>query len=267
MKLYVKAFSSYRGKLDATEIKKELKSKYKLDTRRQDTFIHLAVYGAQLLNDKIDIKSSDELYITSGAGNIEILQKTNYYVCFEKSYLKPFDFINMVGNTTSYYVANSLGIKDKNTFQISNHFTFINTLISVFASLSVSKSEAILGCVDLCTNPNEVIKRVLGIDEDVEVVSGVNYQKLSLSSKDAIAEVEFDTKIYSLEEIQELVKTSELEVMVSMRCKALELPKDSEYFETMPSYYLNKTAQERRNLLYIDCFENSYKIIKIMSLV
>ncbi len=267
MKLYVKAQSSYRGALDASEIKKELKTKYKLDTRRQDTFIHLAVYGAQLLKDKVEINSSDELYITSGVGNIDVLQKTNKYVYEEKEFIKPFDFINMLGNTTSYYVANSLGIKDKNTFQISNHFTFINTLISVFASLSISQNEAILGSVDLCTNPNEVIKRVLGLDEAAEVTSSVNYQKLSLSASGAIAQVEFCTKIYSLQEIQEVVKNSDLSVMASYRCEFLECFKDSEYFETMPSYYLNKTVQEKKNLLYIDCFENSYKIIKIISLV
>jgi len=266
MKLYVKAQSSYRGNLDASEIKKELKTKYKLDTRRQDTFIHLAVYGAQLLKDKIDISSSDELYITSGVGNIDVLQKTNKYVYKDKEFIKPFDFINMLGNTTSYYVANSLGVKDKNTFQISNNFTFINTLISVFASLSVSKNEAILGSVDLCTNPNEVIKRVLGLDEDAEVTSSVNYQKLSLSSSGAIAEVEFDTKIYSLQEVQELIKNTDLKVMASPRCKDLDSLKDNEYFETMPSFYLNKTIQENENLLYIDCFENSYKIIKIIGL-
>ncbi|MCK9492015.1 MAG: hypothetical protein M0Q24_07985 [Sulfurimonas sp.] len=266
MKLYVKAVSSYRGHLDGSEIKKELKTKYKLDTRRQDTFIHLAIYGAQLLKDKVEISSSDELYITSGVGNIDVLQKTNKYVYEEKEFIKPFDFINMLGNTTSYYVANSLGLKDKNTFQISNNFTFINTLISVFASLNLSQNEAIIGSVDLCTNPNEVIKRVLGLDEDAEVTSSVNYQKLSLSSSGAIAEVEFDTKIYSLQEVQELIKNSDLKVMTSPRCKGLDSLKDSEYFETMPSYYLNKTIQEKEKMLYIDCFEDSYKIIKIIAL-
>ncbi|MDA3909685.1 MAG: hypothetical protein PF437_11420 [Sulfurimonas sp.] len=267
MKLYVKALSSYRGDVDASTIKKELKSKYKLDTRRQDTFIHLAVYGAQLLKDEIAIDCCDELYITSGVGNIDVLQKTNKYVYHEKDFIKPFDFINMLGNTTSYYVANSLGIQDKNTFQISNNFTFINTLISIFASLSVSKNEAILGSVDLCTNPKEVIKRVLGLDEEVDVISSVNYQKISLSCSDAIGEIEFDAKIYSLDEVQKFLKSTDLEVMASLRCKDLECSKDSQFFETMPSFYLNKTLKKKGSLIYIDCFENSYKIIKIISLV
>ena len=38
-----------------SDIKKELKQRYKLDTRRQDDFIHLAVFGAQRLKEKTTI--------------------------------------------------------------------------------------------------------------------------------------------------------------------------------------------------------------------
>lgn len=266
MKLYVKAWSSYRGNLKEFDVKKELKSRYKLDTRRQDTFIHLAVYGAQLLKDRVSIASDDELYITSGVGNVDVLQKTNNYVKEHKEFIKPFDFINMLGNTTSYYVANSLGLKDKNTFQISDNFTFINTLISVFASLHVSKKEAVLGSVDLATQPQEVIQRVLGVDKETSVTSSVNYQKLSLSPRDALAQIEFDTNIYSLEEIKSLLQANSSKVVSSIRCGDLELPKDKEFFETMPSFYINQAIQKREDLLYIDCFENSYKIIKVSNL-
>lgn len=266
MKLYVKAYSSYRGNLKEFDVKKELKSSYKLDTRRQDTFIHLAVYGAQLLKDKISIDPYDELYITSGVGNVDVLQKTNNYVKEHNEFIKPFDFINMLGNTTSYYVANSLNLKDKNTFQISDNFTFINTLISVYASLHVSQKEAVLGAVDLATEPQEIIQRVLGIDKELAVTSSVNYQKLSLSPLNALAQIEFDTKIYSLEEIQTLLQENTLDLMVSIRCKDLAPLKEREFFETMPSFYLNQAIQTKKDLLYIDSFENSYKIIKVINL-
>lgn len=120
MKLYIKAYSSYEDDVKEFDLKKELKQKYKLDTRRQDTFIHMAVYGAQKLKELTDIDVDDELYITSGLGNIDVLQKTNNYVHHLNEFIKPFDFINMLGNTTSYYVASSLGIKGKthSRFQI-----------------------------------------------------------------------------------------------------------------------------------------------------
>ena len=255
MKLYVKGCSSYKGDLEDLDPKKELKQTYKRDTRRQDKFIHLALYGALRLKDECLINSDDELYITSGVGNMEVLQKSYAYVFEQKEILRPFDFINMLGNTTSYYVASALGVKSKNIFQISNNFTFINTLISIYASLYISKKEAVLGSVDLATSPQSLIKRVLGVSTEIEVLSAVNYQKLSLNAENAIASIEFDTKIYSLKEVQDRVKSSSSNVVYTS--------KDSEYFETMPSYYINRAIEQKKSLLYVDSFEDKYKIILV----
>jgi len=266
MKLYVKAYSSYIGDIKEFDVKKELKQKYKLDTRRQDTFIHLAVYGAQKLRENTDINLDDELYVTSGLGNIDVLQKTNNYVGKEGNFIKPFDFINMLGNTTSYYVASSLGLKGKNTFQISDNFTYINTLISVFASLNISKKDAVLGSIDLATQPDEIIKRVLGVDKETKVTSSVNYQKLSLNEDGALAYMEFDSKSYSLDEINEILKTTSLDVISSMRCRKLDTNKYDEYFETIPAYALSKAIESNSDLLYIDCYDSKYKLLKLINI-
>ncbi len=254
MKLYVKAFSTYRGDLNTFDVKKELKQRYKRDTRRQDKFIHLALYGALLLKDKVDIGMDNELYITSGVGNIDVVQKANTSVNEEKSYLKPFDFINLLGNTTSYYVATALGMKGKNIFQISNNFTFINSLISIYASLHISKKEALLGSVDLVSTPDEIIKRVLGLEKSRDVMSGVNYQKLSLSPDNSIASVEFDSEIYSKKEIDSVVSKADVRVIFS---------NEGEYFETQASYYLNRAIEQKENLLYVECYKECYKTILV----
>jgi hypothetical protein len=263
MKLYIKAYSSNRANLNASEVKKELKAKYKLDTRRQDAFIHLAVYGAKKLQDEIDISVDDELYVTSGVGNIDVLQKTNMYVKEENEFIKPFDFINMLGNTTSYYIASSLGLKNKNTFQISDNFTFLNTLISVYASLNVSKSEAILGAIDLITEPNEIIKRVLDIDEEVKVVSSVNYQKLSLDATKALASVEFDANFYTYEEIKNILEDETFKIIVSIKCTALEYEKNEYYNETYASSVLNDAIRTQKNTLFVEFYNDRYKIMRI----
>lgn len=266
MKLYIKNYSSYRSDRDSVEIKKVLKQKYKVDTRRQDEFIHLALYGAQLLKEKVDISEDDELYLTSGIGNIDVVQRTNTYIYEEKQPLKLFDFINLLGNTTSYYVATSLGISGKNIFQISDNFTYINSLISLYASISNSKKNAILCAIDLVNTPDEVIKRVLGVDESCEVISSVNYQKFSLSADGAMAELEFDLKTYSLEELKSLLASSKEDVLASMRCRDLKLEKESKFFETMASFALNEAMKKSEDLIYIDCFEDRYKILKLKSL-
>jgi len=266
MKLYIKAYSSYRSDLDDVEIKKVLKQKYKYNTRRQDEFIHLAVYGAQLLQEKANINRDDELYVTSGVGNIDVVQKTNTTVYENHESVKLFDFINLLGNTTSYYIASALKIKGKNIFQISDNFTFINSLISIYASIKKSKKYAILCTIDVVSKTDEITKRVMDIDEASEVVSAVNYQQFSLDAKDALAELEFDSKSYSLSEINTFVKSTQEEVKFSFRCKAFKSEEKLHVFETYPSYIVNSSVEVAKDLIYIDCHNDKYKIIKVKSL-
>ena len=254
MKLYIKNFSSYRDDLEQVDLKKELKSVYRLDTRRQDRFIHLGVYGAQLLKQKCDIEVDDELYVTSGIGNADIVQKTNTYMFEENQPLKLFDFINLLGNTTSYYIAKSLGVRGKNIFQISDNFTYLNSLIGIYASLKNSGKNAIICSIDLVNNPSEVTKRVLGVSKDIRVVSAVNYQKLSLKSDDALAEIEFDSKSFSHNQIKD-----RLEDAILIQRDEMQEP----YFETIVSYKLNEAIKNRDDRVIIESFQNRYRILKL----
>ncbi len=241
MKLYIKAYSSYTLN-DELDIKKELKQKYKLDTRRQDAFIHLALYGGQLLKEKCEIKKDDELYLTSGVGNADIVQKTNTYMYKENQPLKLFDFINLLGNTTSYYVAKSLGMKGKNIFQISDNFTYTNTLISAYASMLNSKKDAIICSMDFMCEPDVIMKRVMGLEQNSKVVSSVNYQKLSLNPDGAIAEIEF-----GLDE--------------NSTCKTEDKP-----HETYASYIVNCALRDKKDLLHVEVFEDKKRTIKVKSI-
>jgi len=263
MKLYIKAFSSYRSDTEDIDIKKELKQTYKKDTRRKDAFIHLAMFGAQRLQDKITINSNDELYMTSGVGNAEVLQRVDEYVHRQGQCIKPFDFINMLGNTTSYYVADSLNLTGKNIFQISDNFTFINSLISIYASISSSKKNAILGSIDLINEPQEIIKRVLGIDKDTNIISSVNYQYLTLDSHNSLAKIEFDTKIYTLNEINDYLSNIDTKIYTSNRCLHVEGVKDTAFFETLASWVINNAILKSEDITYIDCIEDRYKIVTL----
>ena len=266
MTLYIKNYSSYRDDLETVDVKKELKQKYKVDTRRQDKFIHLAVYGGQLLKEKVNICEDDELYVTSGVGNIDIIQKTNTYMYEENQTLKLFDFINLLGNTTSYYIASTLGIKGKSIFQISDNFTYINTLLSLYSSIKPSKKDAILCSIDLVSSPNEIMKRVLSVEENCRLVSSVNYQKFSLKENDAIAKLDFDIISYSYDEIEKILSKNDKKIVISNRCKNFDIQSDSVFFETMASSVVNNAIKNNENLIYIDYFDNKYKLLKVESL-
>jgi len=256
MKLYIKNFSSYTSNEEDINIKKTLKQKYRYDTRRQDDFIHLAVYGAKLLQEKVEINSDDEFYLTSGVGNIDVVQRTNTAVYENNEQLKLFDFINLLGNTTSYYVASALGLKSKNIFQISDNFTYMNTLVSIYASVNNSEKDAVLCAIDLLSEPLEITKRVSGADEKQKMCSSVNYQKFSLDPKDAVAEIEFDTKIYSLEDIKAQIVYNDTQIQTQQ----------TKPFETFVSYKINKAMEKSEDLVYVECFEEKYKVIKLKSI-
>lgn len=266
MKLYVKAYTSYRSDLEDTDIKKELKEKYKVDIRRKDGFIHMGLLGALRLQEKVSIETENELYITSGLGNINILEKINDYVIQKKGYMKLFDFINMLGNTTSYYVASELGIKGKSIFQIADNFTYFNTLVSIYASLSMSKKEAVLGSIDLLSNNEKITKCLLDLPDSTSVVSSVNYQKLSLNAQDALCEVEFDIKLYSLDEVNTILENESSKIVLGKRCGDLKYEKPSVYFETYASYVLNEAIKDTEDTLYVECYNDKYKILRIKNL-
>ncbi len=241
MKLYVHGYSSFLSE-ETKDIKKILKNKYKVETRRQDAFIHLALYGAELLKEQIQIKEEDELYITSGVGDIDVIYKTNTCIYKENKPLQLFDFINFLGNTTSYYVAKSLGLKSKNIFQISDNFTYYYTLMSAYASICNNKNDVIIGSVDLVSTPPNVIKRVLGVDESTKVVSSVNFQKFSLQKQGAIASVEFNIN----------------DVDESVNCKD-----GAFYFETKMSYMLNQAIQKGSNSILSEKNGDQIKFLKV----
>lgn len=263
MKLYINALSSYRSDLEDIDVKKELKQKYKHDPRRQDTFIHLGVLGAYRLKDVANIDPLDELYVTTGIGNTDVLQRLYQYVIKDGNSIKPYDFLNMLGNTTSYYIAKALEIKGKALFQISDNFTYINTLISAYASIKISGKNAIITSCDLVTEPDIVIKSLLGIDEDKKVVSSVNYQRFSLDKKDALAELEFDTNTYTLEEIEKIIHNSAVKVYASPRCSSINAKKADVFFETIASYTINESIKNLQDMIFCDCFEDKYKILKL----
>lgn len=263
MKLYVKSVSSYRSDLESIDIKQELKQKYKYDPRRQDAFIHLGVLGAKRLQEAGELQADDELYVTSGLGNIDILQRNHQKVTKEGGPLKPIDFINMLGNTVSYYIASAIGLKGKTIFQISDQFTYFRTLVSVWASLRQSGKHGVLAVCDLVSVPEGVSKRLSGIEPDQTIVSSVSCQRVSLSDENAFAEISFSLHPCNKEQLQARLLNLESKVLVSPRCKELLYPSMDVFFENTAGYAVNEAIRLKENLFFVDCFGENYQWVQL----
>ena len=129
-----------------------------------------------------------------------------------------------------------------------------------------SGKDAILCAIDFVGSNDEIVKKVLGVNKNTKVIDSVNYQKLSLNALGAVAQIEFDTKSYSLDEVKAFLLESNTDILASMRCNELNVKKDNFFFETMASCAINNAIQINKDLIYIDCFNNKYKILKLKSL-
>jgi len=112
----------------------------------------------------------------------------------------------------------------------------------------------------------EVIKRLLDLEKSSEVLSSVSYQKLSLNANDALCEVAFDTKFYTLDELNAILKDERAKIVTSMRCSDLDYETPSAYFETNASYVLNEAITNKEDVVYVECYSDKYKILKIKNL-
>ena len=265
MKLYVKATSSYRSDKENIDIKKELKQRYKIDVRRKESFIYAGLLGALRLKEQHSINKDDELYLTSGFGNIDILAKANDYILEKHETIRLFDFINMLGNTTNFYIAKALDIQGKSIFAISDNFTYFHVLTTIYASLLKNKNKVIFGAIDLALGNPEALKRIAGIDEETEVIDSIMYQYLSLDTSDALCELEIDSKFYTQDEIVSIVEKETREIVYSKRCDKSSQDK-TPYFETHASFVVNEMIEKSQDCLYIECYKDRYKVLKITTL-
>lgn len=60
-----------------------------------------------------------------------------------------------------------------------------------------------------------------------------------------------------------MISQTDKRIVVSPRVQILELRNDEAYFETMGSWYLNKAIEQSEDMIYIDCFDEHYKLLKV----
>ena len=68
--------------------------------------------------------------------------------------------------------------------------------------------------------------------------------------------MEFDAKTYSLEEIKAQLVYNNHQIQTSQ----------TKLFETVASYKVNEAMKNCDDLVYVECFEDRYKILKLKSL-
>jgi len=251
MKLFVQAYSYQDNLPSQKELKTLLKKEYKIDTRRKDRFIYLALLGALKLQENTAIDTKSELYITSSLGNIDVVDSVYNTMILNKEIMALFDFINLLGNTTNFYVAKVLGLRGKSLYTISQKNNILNLLTTIKASLAQSGNEAVFGTIDALPKQLELAKRLSGVAKEETLQEEISFFQLSsTSNKHTLATLEFEQKNYTKEEVlayENLLISNE----------------NSGGFGSLIPKEITKCIKEKKNTTIAFSNEGYYKIITI----
>lgn len=192
---------------DLPNIKPLLEAVCEQRFRRIDRFIQLALIGAGRCCQQQTLAEDMSIYIGSGTGPVSnnvVVQKQ-----LQRGLLpKPFNFVNTLGSSTGYYVANSLGLANftQNQFVSRRHYTLqaLLALVETDMQLGLCK-QALVGVVEECALPLTEHRRRQGIEDTRLLAEGSHW--FLLSSADSLKEK--DNKSYGLRLSVDRFKTAE----------------------------------------------------------
>lgn len=169
--------------------------------RRIDRFIQLALVGSHRCTQGQNLLGDTGLYLGSGEGPKSNIHKSLELVYKHKEPLMPLNFINMVSNASSFYIAQALEISGANIFASDQHFAFNRALkLAELDMQSSATSMALVGCVDECSEPLDIQKRLLGAKPEDSIAEGSYWLLLSKNKDGAVAQVTHNHHYASLQD-------------------------------------------------------------------
>jgi len=128
--------------------------------RRVDRFIQLALLGAARCVDGRKLDADCSLYLGSGIGpegnNIVVQEQ----ICRDRLFPRPFNFVNTLGSSATFYVAKDLGL-DSQAWWVSRRGASLEAVLELaLADMELGLcSQALVGVVEECPFPYEEHRR------------------------------------------------------------------------------------------------------------
>lgn len=150
--MYIHNHGSFVGRpVQEMKYYKEDVSRYtKLHFRRANRFVLLSLAGACRCAHEKGIKKNTAVYLTTENGNLGDTETVLHQIFHMHQFPMPYNFINTMSNTASFYVAQSLELLGRN-------LTFSSKLLSFERGLALLRCDMQMGAV------NEAL--IGGVDE------------------------------------------------------------------------------------------------------
>ena len=144
--------------------------------RRIGRFIQLALIGAGRCLQKKILPADTAVYLTSGRGDLEITLDVLVQMVEHGLPPKPLSFINTVSNSACFYIAKHFGLGGRNQFVTRRHAPLECALQLAALDLQTGAVQtALVGSVDICTEPLNDHRKRLDVSDDTSVGEGSHW--------------------------------------------------------------------------------------------
>ena len=172
------AHGHYNEKVDDVlpPLKELVKASTGESVRRVGRFIQLALIGAGRCLQKKILPADTAVYLTSGRGDLEITLDVLVQMVEHGLPPKPLSFINTVSNSACFYIAKHFSLCGRNQFVTRRHAPLECALQLAALDLQTGAVQtALVGSVDICTEPLNDHRKRLDVSDDTSVGEGSHW--------------------------------------------------------------------------------------------
>jgi len=172
-------------------LKAQVKESSGQHIRRIDRFTQLAIIGASRCVAEQTANPHCNLYLSSADTAKTNTVKALQQVFIQQQAIMPLQFVNMVSNAASFYIAQLLQLQGAGLFINSQYAALEKSLCLAALDLSdKSCQQALVGIVDECAEPIALQRKLLGIGEHDAVGESSFWLLTGLNVDNAIAAIE-----------------------------------------------------------------------------
>ena len=155
--MYIHSFSAYAGEptVGLQQLKEEVSRYTRVNFRRGNRFILLALLGACQCTCGRSIEPDTAVYLTTEHGNLGETATVLDEIYEARSLPKPYGFINTMSGTAAFYLAQTLGTRSRNITVSSQNLSFERGLELLNLDFAGGERSALIGGVDEASLPGE----------------------------------------------------------------------------------------------------------------
>jgi Beta-ketoacyl synthase, N-terminal domain len=159
--------------------------------RRVGRFIQMGLIGAARCVGNATLPPDTAVYLTSRRGDLEVTIEVMQELFRDGHAPKPLSFINTVSNAACYYIARHFELHGRSCFVGGAHFAFETALdLAVLEMRAGVVKSALVGCIEIATEPLGVHRQRLGLAPDAAVAEASHWLWLDArDERDALGSV------------------------------------------------------------------------------